>query len=558
MSGPSPRPAAAPTPDFRVLFEAAPALYLVLTADLTIAAVSDAYLEATMTTRDGIVGRRLFEVFPDDPDDPNADGVRNLASSLDRVRRRRTADTMAIQKYSIRRPESDGGGFETRYWSPVNSPVLSGGQLTYIIHRVEDVTEFVRLRELDAEQQQMTADLQARAQQMETEIFLRSQELQLANDRLVQLDQARSEFLSRMSHELRTPLNAVIGFAQLLTLDELSPTQRHSVQDISRAGRHLLDLINEVLDIARIESGDLDLSVEPVEVDEVIAASIALVRAQAERAGIAITTSAADESHLVRGDRQRLLQVLVNLLSNATKYNRPGGRIHVACDPAERGWRISVADTGPGIPASSVEKLFVPFERLGAQHTNVEGTGVGLALVHGLIERMGGTIGVDTVEGEGSTFWFELEAATRAEDEPALVDPAPRATPRSSTPQIRVLYIEDNQSNLRLLERVFALRDNVTLMTATHGRLGIEIAIEHRPDLVLLDLHLPDLDGDEVLERLRADASTADIPVAIVSADATPGQILRLRNAGADEYFTKPIDITELLAFVDHLAAQVA
>jgi signal transduction histidine kinase len=554
VEGVSARRGPANTPDFRVLFEAAPALYLVLTPELEIVAASDAYLQATMTERDAIVGRPLFEVFPDDPADPAADGVANLRSSLERVLARRAPDTMAIQRYAIRKPGSDDE-FEERYWSPVNSPVLEGGRVCYIIHRVEDVTEFVRLRQIDDEREQLAAELLGKADRMEAEIFLRAQELQQANRRLVELDHAKSEFLSRMSHELRTPLNAVIGFAQLLSMDDLSREQQQSVQDINRAGRHLLDLINEVLDIARIESGHLQRSGEPVGVQDVLEQSVDLVRAHAERLGITLEVRRADAALQVLGDRQRILQVLVNLLSNAIKYNRPNGRVDITTGTTHGRVRIAVTDTGHGLPPSSVDRLFVPFERLEATNGEIDGTGVGLALARGLVERMGGTVGVDSTVGTGSTFWFELELADghRGIEAPGSVTPVPLGPPESAR-QLRVLYIEDNQSNLRLVERMFGLRSNVTLIAATHGRLGLELATEHLPDVVLLDLHLPDIDGDEVLGHLRADTRTRDIPVAVISADATPGQITRLKAAGADEYFTKPIDVQELLSFVDQVA----
>jgi signal transduction histidine kinase len=265
--------------DFSSLFEAAPGLYLVLDPDLVIVAVSDAYLRATMTDRERILGRGLFEVFPDNPDDPEATGEGNLRASLARVARDRVPDSMAVQQYDIRRPEADGGGFEVRYWSPYNSPVLGpDGDLAYIIHSVEDVTEFVRLKELGSEQQQRTTSLQRDNARMEAETLRRSKDLQEANRRLRAADEAKSEYLSRMSHELRTPLNAILGFAQLLEMDELRDEQRENLGYILSAARHLLALINEVLDIAAIEAGRLTLSLEPVPVAEVASEAVSLIR----------------------------------------------------------------------------------------------------------------------------------------------------------------------------------------------------------------------------------------------------------------------------------------
>jgi signal transduction histidine kinase len=258
-------------PDFRRLFESAPGLYLVLDPTLRIVAVSDAYLSATMTHRADILDQALFDVFPDNPDDPKATGVGNLRASLDRVVQSGVADTMPIQKYDIRRPATEGGGFEVRYWSPRNSPVLDdAGELSYIIHRVEDVTDFVRLEQLEEQQKVVNSEMQV-------ELLQRARELADVNERLRRADEAKSEFLSRMSHELRTPLNAVLGFGQLLQVDTLTKPQMENVAQILRSGRHLLDLINEVLDLSVVEAGRLTLSVEPVELDDVVREAVTLV-----------------------------------------------------------------------------------------------------------------------------------------------------------------------------------------------------------------------------------------------------------------------------------------
>ena len=265
-------------PDFKALFEAAPGLYLVLDPRLRIVAVSDAYLAATMTKRDEILGRGIFDVFPDNPDDPNATGVSNLRASLERVRDRRLPDTMAVQKYDIRRPEEEGGGFEVRYWSPVNSPVLDErGRLGYIIHRVEDVTEFVRLKEFGSAQEAVTSALRERTTWMEAEIVRRSDELQEANKELRAASAAKNEFLSRMSHELRTPLAVIIGFGDLLSRStDLDEQKQNWVAMILKASDHLLSLVNEVLDLARIEAGRISLSLEPVDVAETFRETIEL------------------------------------------------------------------------------------------------------------------------------------------------------------------------------------------------------------------------------------------------------------------------------------------
>ena len=378
-----------------------------------------------------------------------------------------------------------------------------------------------------------------------------------AREAAEEANRSKSEFLSRMSHELRTPLNAVLGFAQLLEGEDLGNANHDSVQQIIKGGRHLLDLINEVLDITRIETGAFQLSPEPVLVSEALADVTALTAPLASQAGIHLVSGSSGRCDVhVLADRQRLNQVLLNLISNAIKYNRPGGTVSVTCEPApDATLRIGVHDTGAGIRPEHIDLLFTPFERLGAEHTTVEGTGIGLALSRRLAEAMGGTLDVDTTPGQGSTFWLTLPVVEGPVDRyerlhPGVVEPASA----SGRPTRTVLYIEDNLANLRLVERILASDPTVELVAAMQGRLGVDLAREHHPALILLDLHLPDLAGDEVLRQLRDDPATRGIPVAILSADATPGQIRRLLAEGAHSYLTKPLDVTELRQLVEAVA----
>jgi signal transduction histidine kinase/CheY-like chemotaxis protein len=512
--------------DFKSLFEAAPGSYLVLDPELVIVAVSDAYLRDTMTVREEILGRGLFEVFPDNPDDPEGTGEGNLRASLDRVRRTLTADPMAVQKYDIRRPEVEGGGFEARYWTPVNSPILGpDGRLAYILHSVDDVTEFVRLEQAGTAQQHVTAELRMRNARIEEEVRQRSMELREAKEAADRANTAKSEYLSRMSHELRTPLNAILGFAQLLELEDLGEEQRENLHYILTAARHLLALINEVLDIAAIEAGRLPLSLEPVAVADVVAETVSLIRPLADQHQVLLVNPPLSCASHVQGDRQRLKQILLNLLSNAVKYNRQGGRVELECGPGDDGrLRIQVVDTGPGIAAEAMGQLFVPFERLGNEQSGVEGAGLGLPLSRRLAEAMGGTLDVASELGQGSSFWVELPVAEgpvqRAERQQELPPPVP--APSEPEVAMTVLYIEDNLSNLQLVERVLSRRPGVRLISAMRPQLGLDLAAEHDPDLVLLDLHLPDMPGQEVLRRLRAEPRTAEVPVVILSADARP------------------------------------
>jgi signal transduction histidine kinase/CheY-like chemotaxis protein len=537
--------------DFRSLFESAPGCFLVLNPELVIVAVSDAYLRATMTRREDILGRGLFEVFPDNPEDPDATGVGNLRASLDRVRRDRVADTMAVQQYDIRRPDAEGGGFEVRHWSPLNTPVFGpDGELAYIIHRVEDVTEFVRLQQRGTQQQQRNA-------RMEAEILQRSGELQEANRQLRAANAAKSEFLSRMSHELRTPLNAILGFGQLLELDALTTQQHDSVGQILTAGKHLLRLINEVLDLAAIEAGRLPLSVEPVAVADVITEAVSLIRPLADQRDILLESPARScQAHVV-GDRQRLKQILLNLLANAVKYNREGGSVRLSCQRvANERLQIMVTDTGPGIPPVALERLFVPFERADGQDSGVEGTGLGLPLSKRLAEAMGGTLQLRTDTNQGSSFWVELPLTTNPVEHLEDATPLPQHQPPPQPAALTVLYIEDNLSNLQLVEQLLSRRPEVTLIPAMRPQLGLDLACEHHPDLVLLDLHLPDLPGEEVLRRLQSNPRTAEIPVVILSADARPSQVERLLDQGVRAFLTKPLDIKQLLEVLDAIAAE--
>lgn len=365
-------------------------------------------------------------------------------------------------------------------------------------------------------------------------------------------NRAKSEFLSRMSHELRTPLNSILGFAQVLEMGSLRPDELGPVEQILKGGRHLLTLINEVLDVARIESGKMALSLEPVLAGELMQEALDLIRPLAEQRSLVIVERL-EEGSYVRADRQRLHQVLLNLLSNAIKYNVEGGRIEVGCAPRSSGFlRITISDSGPGIPPEQREKLFRPFERLVSDSAAAAGTGLGLALSKGLVEAMDGALGVESRPGEGSTFWIDLLPADRPENSwqdlgvEQLVE-----TSMDSPQRCVVLYVEDNPSNLALMERIAGLRKDVQLLGADEGRLGLDLANSHRPNLILLDLHLPDMTGLEVLQQLQANEATRAIPVVMVSADATLGHIEELRAAGAQSYMTKPLDISSMLRLLD-------
>jgi len=365
-------------------------------------------------------------------------------------------------------------------------------------------------------------------------------------------NRAKSEFLSRMSHELRTPLNAILGFGQLLEMGGDAGRDRESAQHILKAGRHLLALINEVLDIARIDAGRPSISLEPVLVGEVITATLDLMRPQADARHVQLPATVPAADVYVMADRQRLQQVLLNLLSNAVKYNTEGGTVAVSCltEPGSARVRIAIRDTGRGIPSEMLARLFTPFDRLDAESTAIEGTGLGLALSKRLVEAMGGTIAVESRLGEGTTFSVDIAAAEAPAAPEALADLREAATAPRAT-RGKILYVEDNVPNIQLLQRIVSRRPGVSLLATMQGLPALDLARAHHPGLILLDLHLSDVSGDEVLARLRQDPETREIPVVILSADATPGRIERLLAQGARAYLTKPFDVADLLALFD-------
>jgi signal transduction histidine kinase/ActR/RegA family two-component response regulator len=367
---------------------------------------------------------------------------------------------------------------------------------------------------------------------------------------------AKNDFLSRMSHELRTPLNVVLGFGQILEMrGTLGDKDGEAVEHILKAGRHLLELINEVLDLSRIESGRMAISPEPVDVAELAGEALALIGPLAQERSVRLTADLGACHRHVTADRQRLKQVLLNLLSNAVKYNRHAGEVVVSCAERPGGrLRLAVQDTGPGVPETLVDRLFEPFDRLGAEAGGVEGTGLGLALSRQLVHLMGGEIGVDSREGQGSVFWVELAIAQpETSAPPTILDGDGTHHTRPQRRRRVLLLVEDNLANVKVVQAVISQRDHIELVPAMTGRLGLALARKHRPDLILLDQHLPDVTGAEVLHRLRADPETSAIPVVVVSADATPGQVRRMREIGAADYLAKPLDLSRFLQVLDRI-----
>jgi signal transduction histidine kinase/CheY-like chemotaxis protein len=416
-----------------------------------------------------------------------------------------------------------------------------------------------------AEIETRDAALRAERETLEQRVAERTAQLSVAKDEAERANAAKSEFLSRMSHELRTPLNAILGFAQLLAGEHeapLAPQQADNVREILRAGDHLLTQVNEILDLARVESGRIELNFQAVPLAALAAECVARVRPLAERHRISITPDIAADLG-VRADYGRLAQVLLNLLSNAIKYNRDHGWIRVSAVPTAFGLRIEVRDSGRGIAASQMARLFKPFERLESSYDGIEGTGIGLALVKMLVEAMDGTIGVDSEVGVGSCFHVELRVAplpvaeeVRTSEHHGAIPPRSDALapPRTAAPdggRHCVLYIEDNPSNLKLVRKMLASRTDLALIDAHDAESGLEIARREKPRLILVDINLPGMDGFAALRHLRADPATAAIPVVAVTANAMRRDIERGLAAGFAAYLTKPLDFGTFIATID-------
>ncbi len=378
--------------------------------------------------------------------------------------------------------------------------------------------------------------------------------LRLARDEADRANQAKSEFLSNMSHELRTPMNAILGFSQLLEMDsKLQAEHQDFVQEILKAGNHLLDLINEILDLAKIESGRFELTLEPVELGSIAEECLSLVRPLAEKKSVQVGFSGQGDV-AVRADRTRLKQALVNLLSNAIKYNNEDGKVSLDAQALGDGHlRVKVTDNGPGIPPERQSELFQPFNRLGAEHSGIEGTGIGLTITRRIVEMMGGSMAMESSLGKGSAFWIDLPL-----ESPPPPSPTPATEGEASHPEAphlhshTVLYIEDNPVNLKLVSLLLSRRPHIRLLSAPTAEQGIDIARTSPLDLILLDINLPDMNGFEVLNVLKNIESQSDTPIIAVTANAMPADVERGKNAGFTDYLSKPLDLARFQAILDH------
>ncbi|MGG7604677.1 ATP-binding protein [Massilia sp. BKSP1R2A-1] len=411
-------------------------------------------------------------------------------------------------------------------------------------------------------------------EQLEQRVDERTLQLALANAELANAieearsaNQAKSAFLSSMSHELRTPLNAILGFAQILTSDSLPSTleqKKEFANHILKSGRHLLTLINEILDLAKVESGTVTLSMEPVALADTLQETRTMVEPIAAARGVRVLYPDVPGA-VVLADRTRLKQVLLNLLSNAVKYNREAGAVVLSCEQVgPTRIRLSVQDTGVGLDAEQVASLFQPFNRLGQEGGQQEGTGIGLVVTKRLVELMGGEIGVTSSPGVGSVFWIELattaplapHAPEGADEQPEDVQTLPSGGGSLLNPHL-ILYVEDNPANLRLVEEIVRFRRDLRLLSAPDGHMGLSLARAHQPELILMDLNLPGMSGIEVLRQLRADPVTSNIPVIALTANAMQRDIERGQAAGFNRYLTKPIDIDRFTEAINSTLAQL-
>jgi len=567
-------------PDFRALFESAPGLYLVLDPTLKIVAVSDAYARATMTNRDEILGRSIFDVFPDNPDDPESASVSNLRASLQRVVATAAPDAMPVQKYDIRRPESEGGEFEARYWSPLNSPVVApDGTLEYIIHRVEDVTGYVRLRQHGTEQDKRAQELEARMFARANEVARSAAELKTANaelerlyEKTKELDALKTRFFANVSHELRTPLALIMAPVERLLQEETRPNIRAELDVILRNARVLRKQVDDLLDMSKLEAGKLQLEYADVDVAELVRLAAGQFEAVARDQRIAYSVVAEGTFH-AQVDPELLQRVIVNLLSNALKFTPAGGRIRCSVREDDSAFVLEVGDSGPGIPEAQRASVFERFTQLeGGTTRTFGGTGLGLAIVRELVELHRGTIAVDDAPEGGALFRVRVPRrappGTNLRDVPpdasALGDVALRAAeelrPRTAAARLEaprdaplVLVVEDNPEMNRFVAEALAGEHRVEV--AFDGRAGLARALELRPDVVVTDVMMPALGGDELIREIRARSELDATTIVVLSARADESSRVELLRSGAQDYLTKPFSVDELRARVRNLAA---
>ena len=577
---PEPRMSVSPALNFEFIFQRLPGLYLVLDVNFRIVAVSDAYLQATLTVRDNVIGRGIFEVFPDNPDDPSADGVHHLKTSLIRVLQSGMADAMAVQKYDVRRPEGDG--FALRYWSPMNSPVLGeDGKVAYIIHRAEDVTEFVQLKQREGEQGRHTAALQERASQMESEIYTRGREVAAANVRLKEandeleslyrktreLDELKTQFFANISHELRTPLTLVDGpVGKCLRRADLPDDVRRDLEMVRRNIRLLHHHVDDLLDIAKLEAGRMKLEYAELDLVKLIRFLGAHFESLAEEKKIDYALHLPD-SLIAQVDVEKYQRILLNLLSNAFKFTPEGGRIEVTLVEQDDRVALMVEDNGPGIPEKMRGLVFERFRQMdGGLQRQHGGTGLGLSIVREFAQLQGGAAAVAAGETGGALFIVSLPrtapSGTPLQPPPPLLDevanrhlaglpPGPGHDAGSDDiagPDDRplVLVVEDNADlNAFICD---ALGKYFRVVSAFDGQEGLERAVALHPSLIVSDIMMPRMSGDQMILDLRSRKDMEEIPIIVLTAKSDEELRVKLLRKKVQDYLGKPFSDEVLLA----------
>src|SRR5579872_1943418 len=589
--------------EFKLLFEESSEVLLVLLPDaprFTMIAATNARWRATHTTAETL-GRGLFEVFPDNPDDPTASGTSNLRASFERVLKTRQPDTMPVQKYDIRGPD---GEFQARYWSPKNLPVLSPqGEVLYILHRVEDVTELVRASEVGEKLRDQQSATEREVIQRSRELAAALSEVRESHAKLAELDIAKTAFFSNISHEFRTPLTLMLGSLEDVLGErgqKLPAAQREHLETAHRNALRLLNLVNALLDFARIEAGRMRAHYQPTNLSELTAELASSFDSATERARLKLTIDCPPLPESIYVDREMWEKIVLNLISNAFKYTMKGG-IAVCLDWVEGGAQLTVADTGTGIAAEEIPRLFERFHRIeGAPSRAHEGTGIGLSLVRELVQLHAGSIKVESELGKGSRFIVTVKPGTahlpadqiaKSGEEsagksrcaagygeqalswipqlsdtvlmPALAEsPAPRPSPAPPPREARerggkemvggerrrILLADDNADMRRYIARL--LRGSYDVEVAVDGEAAFEAARANPPDLVLSDVMMPKLNGFGLLKALRGDERTRSLPVILISARAGDEAAVEGMDAGADDYLVKPFSTRELLARV--------
>ena len=545
--------------DYRAIVEGLPGLFLILNPELIIIGVSDAYARATMTRRETMLGKHLFEVFPDNPDDPAADGVHNLRASLQRVLKSATPDTMAVQKYDVRKPEDEGGAFEERYWTPTNAPVLdANGNIRYIIHKAEDVTEFIRLKQKGREQRLCNETLSEQTARMEAEIFERSREVAAASALLKTTNQAleqakaaaeaanlaKSAFLATMSHEIRTPMNGVLGMVNLLRRSALNEKQRHYLDNIQSSGEHLLAIIDDILDFSKIEAGKIQLASDDFSLGELVHDAWSLMGERLHAKGLESKTDCNRLGLILRGDKTRLKQALVNYLGNAVKFTDTGS-ITLACrieneTETDCLLRFEVRDTGIGMTEEQQARIFNAFEQAdGSTSRKYKGTGLGLTITQRIVQLMGGETGVTSSPGAGSTFWLTCRLGKGRAKPSALVTETAEAILRREYRGRKVLVVEDEPLNREVIGDMLE-ELGLVVDAAINGNEALIKVRQAHYDIVLMDMQMPELDGLDATRKLRAMPDGQDLAIIALTANAFDDDRERCLAAGMNDFIAKP------------------